>query len=398
MCLNTAMRVTSLILLLVALPTIGARVGPGGTVRAICFGDVIDQYGGFNSFVVIRTDPAIDTTLVPSRPGYLGSYDAALRNMRMYMTRNYATLIQEQDLILTSDADRTVFTTQWIDWLVRSVTDGGLGLEWLGSIASSSFESWEGTTLAEIAPTSPGKEYDVSGSFRVEVEKEDEVLMDALPWERAPPLANINTQIPKRGSEVWARIEHPDRHPLITHWEIGEGVVICFASKFPNGVVPWAREWGYFPQAMIYLVYRTAEKELPRDPLLFQNLLSGFYEYEQMNSMVVSLFSFIERFGGRVDSLYERLDEIAADKAGADDVYMEGRFEECLDIMAEIKEEQYSVMEASFKARDTALFWVHVTEWCATTGALILGGMLVWALMIRRKLYRDVEVTRSRTR
>lgn len=371
-----------------------AKVGPEGKIRAICFGDVIDQYGGFNSFVVIRTDPAIEATLVPSRPDYVGSYENAWRNMRIYMPRGYSRLVQDEDLIITSDADRRVFTAVWIDWMTKSVTENGLGLEWLGSIASSSFESWEGTTLAEIAPVLPAPELDISGPFRLVVEDPEEPLMKALPWDKSPPLANINTQVPRDGSSVWAVIDHPKRYPFMTFWKAGMGGVLCFSSKFPNGVMPWSRDWSFFPEAMVFMTYRTAGKKLPQDPYLFKRVLSSLSDYEQRKSFIYSLFSFVEEFGGRVDRLWERMDAIDSKKSEADAAYLRGDYEECLDLLSELKDEENSLTEASMAAKNTALLWVYVTEWCVSTGALFAGGFLIWTLMIRRRLYKEVAVTR----
>jgi hypothetical protein len=372
------------------------RVGPEGRVRCICVGDVVDQYGGFNSFVVIRFDPAIDATLVPSRPDYLGSYENALRNMRIYMPRSYARLADSFDLIVTSDADRMIFSTEWIEWMSRSVTSGGLGLEWLGSIQSNSFPSWEGTTLAEIAPCSPGPDLDVSQAFRVSIVDPGEELMAALPWEDSPPLGNVNTQIPKEGSREWARVRGPTsaEHPLMTFWRRGKGNVLCFASKFPNGVDSWARGWDYFSQAMIYLVYRTCDRELPPDPLLFASVIGALEQYGERASTVSSVFAFVERFGGRLDRLYEIMDEIALEKAQADLAYLNGDYVACLDILDGARSRQISLMDDAMEAKDMALFWVYVTEWCAMTGTFLVSGAILWALMVRRRLYREVGVSR----
>ncbi len=365
-----------------------------GRVNVICFGDVVDQYGGFNSFVVIRNDPAIDATLVPSRPDYLGSQEAAWRNMRIYMPRTYARLTQDYDLILTSDADRTIFRTEWIDWLGRSVTDEGLGLLWLGSIQSNSFESWEGTTLADIAPCEPGQDLDVSGSFKVKVLDSSEPLMAALPWQEAPALANVNSQVAKQGSSLWARMVHPKEYPLMTYWRIGSGRVLCFASKFPNGVLPWTRGWAFFPEAMIYLTYRTAERALPQDVLLFRQLITDFLEYEERRSMAASVIGFVEQFGGRTDRLFQRFDDAAQMKAGADAAYLAGDYDRCLDIMREVKADQLAMMEDAMKAKDSALLWVYITEWCALTATIMVSGLVVWGLMVRRRLYREVGSSR----
>ncbi len=379
---------------LAALGPTQARTGPDGRIRAICFGDVIDQYGGFNSFVVMRTDPAIQTTLVPSRPDYLGSYEDAWRNMRMYVPRTYSLLVREYDLLVTSDADSTVFRPEWIDWMTRSVVDGGLGLEWLGSIQSSSFPSWEGTTLAGIAPVEPAPELDVSSSLRVKILDPNEPLMTAVPWQQAPPLANINSQVPREGAKVWAITDHPKAYPLMTYWRVGQGSVLCFASKFPNGVRAWSRDWPFFTQAMIYLSYRSVEREIPQDALLFKQIFTEFAEYGQRNSLVGSVLEFAERFGARVDGLFRRLDGVADIKAMADAAYLRGDLEECMELMARIRADQKSIMTDSVRAKDAALAWVYITEWCALTATLLFSGGLVWHLMVRRRLYRDAGASR----
>ncbi len=42
------------------------------------------------------------------------------------------------------------------------------------------------------------------------------------------------------------------------------------------------------------------------------------------------------------------------------------------------------------KLKDSSLFWICVLEWLVTTGILMLSGFVVWSLMVRRALYRDV--------
>ncbi len=210
-------------------------------IRAICMGNVIDQYGGFNSFVVIRTDPAIDETLVPSSPDYLGSRERACRNMRVYTPRSYEKMVKDYDLILSSDADRSVFTDNWVEWIAKSVGDSGLSLEWLGSIQIVNFPSWEGTVVEDVLLCEQAPDLNVFGSFRPVIKDRDYPLMRALDWERAPLLLNLNTQLPRPGSAVLAQTTHPKGYPLITYWSIGTGRSLCFSSKFPVGVSKWAR-------------------------------------------------------------------------------------------------------------------------------------------------------------
>ena len=50
--------------------------------------------------------------------------------------------------------------------------------------------------------------------------------------------------------------------------------------------------------------------------------------------------------------------------------------------------------DLALEAKDAALFWVFVTEWLVVTASGMICGVVVWALMVRRRFYREVEVTR----
>jgi len=56
------------------------------------------------------------------------------------------------------------------------------------------------------------------------------------------------------------------------------------------------------------------------------------------------------------------------------------------------------IEEAAMRLKDRALLWVYVTEWCAVSGTLLVSGLVVYSLLVRRKLYREVVVTRSAAR
>jgi hypothetical protein len=388
----------ALVLILVCVVSASARTGPDGKIRVFCYGDVIEQYGSFNSYAVIGTDPAIDTTLVPTRPGYLGGVENAKRNLRIYMPRTYDQMANGYELILTSDADRTVFKTDWIVWMARSVTEGGLGFEWLGSIGrppSQEQLDWVGTPLAEFAPSYTSDEYYKYGSFRVKIVDRDEELMKALPWESAPPLANLDMQIPKQGSQVWAITDHPRGYPLITYWGVGEGSVLCFASKFPNGVMPWADDWPLFPQAMIYLAYRTSGRALPEDHLAFHEIMSLFFEYKSTTTVIGSILSFVEEFGGSVSQVHRLIDGVAETKREADRAYLGEDYDRCLALMEQAVGDQEGLMTRALQAKDTALLWVYATEWSALMATFLLSGVVIWSLMVKRRLYKEVGSSRG---
>jgi hypothetical protein len=261
---------------------------------------------------------------------------------------------------------------------------------------SEVFVGWEGTSVAEVLPTSqaPGQ-YTRDATFFLKIRDNNEPLMQSLPWEKTPALANVNAQVPKEASLLWATAEGMmESHPLLTFWEIGKGDVLCFSSKFPIGVLPWAKDWRLFPQAMIYMVYRTLGRSLPDDPYLFERAINSFIEFSTYNSVLDSILEWVERFGGNPRKVRDQFDELILKQKMGEDAFLDGDIEECMGILTEAEEGQRSLMEAAMKAKDEALFWVYLTEWCALLGTLMISSYVLWSLMVKRRLYREVETSR----
>ncbi len=53
-------------------------------------------------------------------------------------------------------------------------------------------------------------------------------------------------------------------------------------------------------------------------------------------------------------------------------------------------------MDEAERAKDTALTWIYVSEWVATTAVALMSGVALWWLMVMRNLYRGVAITRFR--
>jgi hypothetical protein len=237
----------------------------------------------------------------------------------------------------------------------------------------------------------------LSEPFYLEVVDPEEDLIKALPWKDSPPLANINIQVPREGCQLWARaVGSRSTHPLITYWDIGGGAVLCFASKFPAGVLPWAREWNLFPQAMIYMTYRVADRPLPDDPLLFEEILNGFIEFSEMNSLIESMLEWVEKFGGNPARLRNRQENIIGTRHEAEGAYLAGNFGDAMVFLRKCRSEQALLREEVMDAKDIAMFWVYLTEWCALLGTLMISSYTLWILMIRRSLYREIGTSRLR--
>lgn len=383
----------ALLTLLLVTSTVPAHDMP---LRGILLGDVIDQYSGFNSFVIMRDDPAIAATLVPSRADYV-SRDAAVRNLRVYMPRSYSSYATNYNFTLISDCDAGIIRPLWVEWMVDSVREGGLGFLWLGSLESQdlAFTSWEGSILAEIAPIYPHPRRDIWGLFTLVVLRPDDPLMGSMPWETSPGILHFNTQIPRQGGIVLA-VTEPQRHPLMTEWSVGRGRVLCFSGKFPRGMENWAREWRFFPQAMIYMAYDVGGRSLPPDPVLFERLIRYFQNIRVRNELVLSISEFSERFGAQVGRIHSEMTRISQDGREAETMYLRSEYSSAMGLLESILERQLELVEESMELKDRALSWIFFTEWISVFAAMMLSFSSIWTLMIRRRLYVRPGITRAR--
>ncbi len=381
---------------------VAQRVGPQGRVRVLCMGDV-GQVGRYNSYAIIQEDPAIEATFVLARSDkVLGGLDAAVRNMRVYMPRTRESLVENHDVMILSDCDNKVFKPEWISWMATGIESDGLGLLTLGSVVykgATDFD-WVSTALGAVLPVTvdPVNRF-LNGVFYVTVLDRNEELMQALPWQKSPPLANLNNQIPRDGSGEWAGLEGMvQTYPLMTYWEVGNGATLSFATAFPAGTRSWANGWNLFPQAMMYLVYRVADKALPKDPYLFEQVMNEFIEFNQMRSVTESMLDWVEKFGGNPKDLRDELRSVNEIRGAAEEAYLQSAFEEALETMDEARAEHIRIRGEATKAKDEALLWVYVTEWCTLLATLMTSSYVVWTLMVRRRLYREAGISRLHLR
>jgi hypothetical protein len=79
----------------------------------------------------------------------------------------------------------------------------------------------------------------------------------------------------------------------------------------------------------------------------------------------------------------------------AEELYIDQRYEESAAVlqMATVRFEE--INEAAVKLKDQALLWIYIIEWSAVSATSLVTGVILWALMVRRKLYREVGITRG---
>ena len=78
----------------------------------------------------------------------------------------------------------------------------------------------------------------------------------------------------------------------------------------------------------------------------------------------------------------------------SESLYMNHEYEGASNKINEIDERITELHEETIRLKDRALFWIYMVEWAVTTGSGLLAGFVLWTLMVKRRLYRDVGATR----
>jgi uncharacterized membrane protein YgdD (TMEM256/DUF423 family) len=66
--------------------------------------------------------------------------------------------------------------------------------------------------------------------------------------------------------------------------------------------------------------------------------------------------------------------------------------ESCEPIEVMIRELEQQAVEL----KNQALIWVYAVEWLAVTGTALFCGFILWTIMVQRRLYKEVRVTKAK--
>jgi uncharacterized membrane protein len=367
---------------------------------------------------MLTPDPSISLMCVPmpghTQLGTLGKdLDVLNRYMRIYMPRNYGQLVTERDIVVMFEAPRGIvqypgvyFDQKWISWFVKGVQEDGMSLLMMGGDASwgggwegaNYYQSWGETTLDEILPFVSLEGTNPSAAAPQRPEFAEGHPLSRLPWREARFVELLNKVKPKQGSTLIAEAVRRDvRYPWIATWKIGEGRTVgetqIFGSKDTSNFMLF--EWEWYQDFVIFLTYLGANKPIPADVYRAHRMREEINLHLEKNSLLISLFEFIEKFGASTVDLYTELDAINARADDAKDYYRRDDYDTASEIFEEVHAAIDELNGKAIEAKENALTWVYIIEWFSVSGVGLTSGVVVWMLMVRRWLYRVPGTTRA---
>jgi len=367
-----------------------------------------DPYPGITPYLSMKEDAFISVTPVQgSAMHYAGiTTDDIRKAMRIYMARSYDDYVNKYDVMILSDTNMGIFLSGQVFWFRDGVLDHGIGLLMVGGYESFgggfNHPSWAGSPVEEVLPVlvPSGMVTWVSGNVKIEPVRYDNVFMASLPFKPTPEYMKIGTDgnfvIQKEGSELLARWISTtyDNPPCYVTWEVGQGRTYAMMHDWtPGGGYEMSR-WDYYRDYSVNLMLYLAGRQLPTDHLIVHEYRASIHSMAVSKGLLMSLIDFVDRFGGNPREIDKQIIVLDAMVAESQEYYVDHQFDEALAKAQLAIEKVKEIEELSVRIKNQALFWVYVIEWLSVMSVSLLAGVVVWTLMIRRRLYREVRVTR----
>jgi uncharacterized membrane protein len=375
-----------------------------GSIRLLFIGDSFMKPGFPTPY--FSDDPRIDVTPIPSEIAILGGDELAFRYYSMYLPRTEGYLREKYDEVIIADSQSHHLKSEVHFWIRNSVVESGLGFMMVDGPASFGGKdggwglspSWGPTPVGEVLPVECSEDrqgWSLSKVYRLVPKDPEHPLLRGKPWNRVFFYAH-NRVLRRDGAEVLATMDqNPPGSPLVASWDPGRGRSMALVFDWGgNGVTDFYR-WKYAPDFLAHIVYYPARLPIPEDMELDHVVRISLANYRERRLYVISVIEFSEKFGASTAKLYDRLNDIDVDKQVADLYFRRVELPEAREEIDVILGRMAELGEEAIRAKDRALMWIYIVEWCAVSGTSMVAGSILYALMIKRRLYREVRVTRT---
>lgn len=386
-------------------------------INLVLIGHVVSSYNPVTMF--LDPDPSVRYTMVPTSDSYAAplSDSDAKRYVKQYFPRTYEDLAK-YDFIMYSIPYIVPLTLKQISWLKDAVklgdcsalTDqGGLRMDiqyaefWVNSGMSDVFAN-DAEKVLQV-----GKVTYSNAGYRVKVNREaqHQVLLPliSLGIEKIPALGLFHT-IPKEGSVVTAEAVgyfgdlpgSPNTAPWLMHYDYDKGSTWTLCDNFVNpfwcGMYYGKVQGDLQTDVLMNMIWYSVGLELPDDAALVHQMRISFRDYIEKRSLQISVIEFVDRLGANLVPVENVINQADLAKAEAEELYLDQYYDESSERLSDAFDRLEEATELSLAQKRRALLWIYIIEWAAVTGTLMICGVAIYSLMVRRRYYREVSTTR----
>ena len=373
-----------------------------GRIRVLFIGDTYMRPG--EAMPVMIQDPLVSVTPVLGESTL--SVPAMLRRaIRLYLPRTDLRLWDGYDVVVMTAVQADTLPGKFLQWVVEGVEKQGQGFLMgddpasFGGVEFGSYPNpnWGETQIGALLPVdchADRKDWGTSLLYTLMPAIAEHPLMKGIPWNQVRFFSH-NRVDAKSGSTVVAVMDrHPEGSPCLVCWDYGKGRALAWLFDWGgNGAVEYYR-WAYATNVMARMIYYPARVAIPDDLGIAEVLRKRLQTYDAMRRFVISVMDFADRFGAKLGKAEMRLGEADRLKHDVLPLYASAEYDECMVKINAALSELDEASSSAISEKDSALLWYYVVEWSVVSGTLSLASAILWALMVRRKLYAEMPTTR----
>ena len=358
-------------------------------------------------------DPKIDLTMVPAFEWVMDTKEIQ-RILRLYLPRNKRELEEKYDLVLIDGIDALNIRQAFLTWVVDLVQESGLSFGMCDSGSGWSFAGsgtdWYQTAIEPILSVDDvlGREAETPGfrqnNYQLVPVDPDHELMRNIPWEEVRFVA-MNRPTARLGAKVVAKMsdEKPVNRdkPVIVYVDYPNGgrsvsYILTWHTMVATPEILEFYRWKWSYDVLVHMIYWPAKEPIPEDLILVHRVRELITNLYYSGIFVVSTIDFAEKAGGNLREVELDLAELESDRRKVDSLYIENQMEDCYDLCMSLQTSYEDLIDKALRAKDRALFWIFVVEWVVVAATSMITGVVVWSLLVKRRLYREVGQTRLR--
>jgi hypothetical protein len=154
--------------------------------------------------------------------------------------------------------------------------------------------------------------------------------------------------------------------------------------------------WEYYQDTVLNTYYYAVDFPLPEDLSTVHTLRTRWNDIHIQGKLLASLIEFADKFGANMRPIDDGMAEVDEMRKSSDQLYLEADYAGALEQIDNAIARMGQLGEKAVSLKDGALMWIYVIEWLAVTGVSMVCGVILWTLMIRKRLYKEVKVTTAR--
>jgi hypothetical protein len=288
---------------------------------------------------------------------------------------------------------------------------GGLNDGSVFSVVSPIPDAWANSLAQQAFPNdapavvSQGWRNTCPFSVVINPDHPEPILTPFIPFkvEQARPLSAINLVIAREAAQVlaWQLGSFAGRADYLVNWEYEKGRTITCGDFLGNGWLgyPGAPESNpYSPEIILNMIFWMDKRPLIDDIVVFHRVKTTFGEFRSRLGILIGLRDFIDKFGANTQKITDQIRDLEVAYNDASEFYLDSKFIESETAIKAGLARFPEAEEIARREKDAALTWVYMIEWLVSSSTLFLSGFVLWTLMVKRRLYHEVEVTKLEER